>query len=129
MRWPSGPRLQVVDAGLSGMQASYPPVFERDMGCTPAEWLGWLPRALGDYAADPTQLGMVTAADPADTSRLRIRMDEGQLTLAWKPLEPRRLGLAVLPRLWVRFEFVGVDDGVRHRFMKRFDLYTQRGGG
>lgn len=111
------------------MQASYPPVFERDMGCTPAEWLGWLPRALGDDTADLTQLGMVTAADPAGTSRLVIHMDGGQLTLAWQPLEPRRLGLAVLPRLWVRFEFVGVDDGVRHRFMKRFDLYTQRGGG
>lgn len=128
MRWPSGRPLQAVEAWLDGMQASYPPVFERDMGCTPAEWLGWLPRALGDVAPNPVP--QPTAFDLAPVvSQLRIGIDSGWLTLAWRPLEPRRLGLAVLPRLWVRFEFEGVDDEVRHRFMKRFDLYTQRGGG
>lgn len=110
------------------MQASYPPVFERDMGCTPAEWLGWLPRALGESAPHP--MPAPTAIDSAtEVSQLRMGIEVGYLTLTWKPLEPRRLGLAVLPRLWVRFEFDGVDDDVRHRFMKRFDLYTQRGGG
>ena len=110
------------------MQASYSPAFEREMGCTEAEWVGWLPRALGDYASDLMPKPSVSVIDPA-VSQLYICIDGGRLTLAWRPLEPRRLGLAVLPRLWVRFEFDGVDDGVRHRFMKRFDLYTQRGGG
>jgi len=34
-----------------------------------------------------------------------------------------------IPRLWVCFEFDGMSDDERHRFMKRFDLYMQRGGG
>ena len=29
----------------------------------------------------------------------------------------------------VRFAFAGLDDAERYRFMKRFDLYMQRGGG
>jgi hypothetical protein len=34
-----------------------------------------------------------------------------------------------MPRLVVRFRFAGVDEAARHSFMKRFDLYMQRGGG
>jgi hypothetical protein len=34
-----------------------------------------------------------------------------------------------LPRLHVSFSFDGVGDAQRARFMKRFDLYTHRGGG
>ena len=34
-----------------------------------------------------------------------------------------------LPRLVVHFRFAGVDEGQRYAFMKRFDLYMQRGGG
>ena len=30
------------------MQSFYPERFERDMACTEAEWLSWLPRAVGD---------------------------------------------------------------------------------
>ena len=30
------------------MQAFYPERFEREMGCTEPEWLGWLPNAMGD---------------------------------------------------------------------------------
>jgi hypothetical protein len=29
----------------------------------------------------------------------------------------------------VRFRFAGVDEQARYAFMKRFDLYMQRGGG
>ena len=31
--------------------------------------------------------------------------------------------------LLVRFRFAGVDEQARYAFMKRFDLYMQRGGG
>jgi hypothetical protein len=34
-----------------------------------------------------------------------------------------------MPRLLVRFRFAGVDEVARNTFMKRFDLYMQRGGG
>jgi hypothetical protein len=39
------------------------------------------------------------------------------------------LGSARIPRLLVRFAFTGLDEGPRYLFMKRFDLYMQRGGG
>ena len=44
-------------------------------------------------------------------------------------LPPRQIALIRLPRLAVSFKFAGVADEVRHAFMKRFDLYMQRGGG
>jgi len=41
------------------MQSCYPECFDREMGCTEADWLGWLPGAVGqcpwnlqDQAAD-----------------------------------------------------------------------------
>jgi hypothetical protein len=39
------------------------------------------------------------------------------------------IGLISLPVLQVRFRFAGLDDAQRYAFMKRFDLYMQRGGG
>jgi hypothetical protein len=33
------------------------------------------------------------------------------------------------PRLMVGFRFAGLDEAQRCTFMKRFDLYMQRGGG
>ena len=34
-----------------------------------------------------------------------------------------------LPRLQVSFDFGSADEATRHRYMRHFDLYTQRGGG
>jgi hypothetical protein len=31
------------------MQDFYPERFEREMGCTEAEWLMWLPQAVGEH--------------------------------------------------------------------------------
>ena len=44
---------------------------------------------------------------------------------------PRELEVVVerLPRLAVTFAFEGMDEAARQRFMKRFDLTMQRGGG
>lgn len=100
------------------MQADYPPVFERDMGCTEAEWLHWLPGAIGDH---PWR---------REGSRLRVDFATGgRLELAWTVASPRVIALIRLPRLLVQFRFDAVDDDRRYRFMKRFDLYMQRGGG
>ena len=87
------------------------------MGCTEAEWLGWLPAALGEHAWQRAQASVQAAIGP------------GSLRIAWRPAAPRLLGSARIPRLLVHFEFTGLDDGQRHSFMKRFDLYMQRGGG
>ena len=99
------------------MQSFYPEHFEREMGCTEAEWLMWLPRAIGAHAY--TQ----------DAKSAVASIGSGQLHLAWQSLEPRVLGLVRLPRLQLSFRFDGLADAERFKFMKRFDLYTQRGGG
>lgn len=99
------------------MQSFYAEQLERDMGCTEAEWLGWLPAALGDNAWQ------------RDGASVQVSMDPGSLQIHWQPAPPRVLGLARIPRLLVRFAFSGLDEASRYTFMKRFDLYMQRGGG
>lgn len=87
------------------------------MGCTESDWLGWLPRAMG---AVHWQL---------QGHAVHAQFAVGQLHITWQVTEPRRLGLAVIPRMQVCFAFAGVPDDERFVFMKRFDLYTHRGGG
>jgi len=99
------------------MQSFYPETFERDMACTEAEWLLWLPRAVGDHAY------------ALDAGSARVALGGGELRLQWQVQAPRVIALLRLPRLALRFEFRGLDAGQRLAFMKRFDLYTQRGGG
>ncbi len=102
---------------LRTMQSSYPERFEREMGCTEREWLGWLPAALGERPW--TRQGQTICAE----------VPPGSLRLAWTQAEPRKIALARIPRLLVAFQFAGLDDTQRLQFMKRFDLYMQRGGG
>lgn len=99
------------------MQAHYPFMFEREMGCTAAELRGWLPGASRGRAIEWREGGAV------------VSLDEGRATLSWQTLEPRRIALITLPRLKVRIEATSVDESAWQRFMKHFDLYTQRGGG
>ena len=99
------------------MQSYYPERFERDMGTTEIEWLTALPRALGEHAFE---LG---------TGQARVHIGEGHLQLQWRMLPPRVIALLRLQRLAVSFEFEGVQEDARQRFMKRFDLTMQRGGG
>jgi hypothetical protein len=99
------------------MQAHYPFTFEREMGCTADELRTWLPGASRNRAIEWRERGAV------------ISIDEGCATLNWETLEPRRIALITLPRLRVRTEAIGVDEDAWQRFMKHFDLYTQRGGG
>jgi hypothetical protein len=100
------------------VQAHYAADFERDMACTQAEWLRWLPGATGGL---PLQLG---------AGQAQVALAAGSLKLTWRELPPRQIALMRLPRLGVRFVFDGaVPEGERQRFMRYFDLYTQRGGG
>ncbi len=87
------------------------------MACTEAEWLGWLPAAVGDRT---WKLQAQSAG---------VRIGDGALGLKWQVAEPRVIALMRLPRLLVSFRFAGVDEAQRYAFMKRFDLYMQRGGG
>lgn len=99
------------------MQSYYPEHFERDMATTEVEWLAALPRAVGEHPCTVT------------SGRADILIDGGCLRLQWHALPPRVIALLRLPRLAVAFTFDGVDEAVRQRFMKRFDLTMQRGGG
>jgi hypothetical protein len=100
------------------MQSFYAEHFEREMGCTEAEWLRWLPQAMG-----------MAAWLRAGTTCIHADVGPGQLVLGWRVLTPRALGLVRIPRLAVTFQFSGLDAVGRLAFMRHFDLYTQRGGG
>jgi hypothetical protein len=99
------------------MQSAYAERFEREMGCTEAEWLMWLPAAIGEHESH-CQSGSATVA-----------FLPGLLRLDWRVGEPRVIAQVRLPRLHVSFRFEGLDADQRLAFMKRFDLYMQRGGG
>lgn len=99
------------------MQSFYPERFEREMGCTEAEWQRALPAAMGDcvWSQQPQSIDATVAT--------------GRLHIAWRTGQPRVIALMRMPRLHVSFDFVGLDAAQRHAFMARFDLYMQRGGG
>ncbi len=99
------------------MQADYSERFERDMGCSEAEWLGWMPRALG---AHPWQ---------RQGASITVQIGAGRLTMRWQPLPERRIALLRVQRLQVVFAFEGLDAEQRKAFIKPFDLSLQRGGG
>ena len=99
------------------MQSAYSDSFDREMGCTEAEWLGWLPAAIGDKPW--SRNGTV----------VNVTIGEGRLVLSWQTGTPRIIALLRLPRLLVSFRFTALGEAERHTFMKRFDLYMQRGGG
>jgi hypothetical protein len=99
------------------VQAHYPFTFEREMGCTAEELRSWLPGASGGRAIEWREGSAV------------VSIDDGHVTLKWQTLAPRRIALITLPRLQVRIEASGVNEAAWQRFMKHFDLYTQRGGG
>jgi len=99
------------------MQSDYPELFERDMAGSEAEWLGWMPRALGSH---PWQ---------REGASIRVQIGAGQLTIRWQPLPERRIALLRMQRLLVRFAFEGLDADQRRAFMKPFDMSLQRGGG
>jgi hypothetical protein len=99
------------------MQAEYPADFNREQGCTEADWLRWLP---GAVRARSLALG---------AGQARVAIGDGALTLRWQVLPERRIALVRLPRLAMHYRFEGVDEAERRAFMRYFDLYMQRGGG
>jgi hypothetical protein len=102
---------------VADVQSDYPEHFVRDMACTEAEWLGWLPRALNGH--DWRLNGAL----------LTVPVGDGTLSVRWHTLAPRVIALLKLPRLNVEYDFQGVSPEDRAAFMRRFDLYMQRGGG
>lgn len=92
------------------------------MGCTETEWLGWLPAAIGEHMWQRDECS-------AHVSIAQEGKPLGTLAIHWTVGPLRRIASVALPCLHVRFEFEGLDDAQRYTFMRRFDLYMQRGGG
>jgi len=106
-----GRRLNIV------MQSSYAETFQRDMGCTEAEWLTWLPKAVGQHLVQ------------RKGTQAQVTIGAGELHLHWQVMPPRVIAQIRLPVLRMHFQFHGLSAEERHTFMRHFDLYTQRGGG
>ena len=75
------------------MQSAYAEQFEREMGCTQAEWLMWLPAAIGAHQWQGEDQGAM------------VRIPPGVLRLQWHAGQARRIALVQIPRLHVRFRF------------------------
>lgn len=104
---------------MSGFTVGVPAErFDREYGCTEAEWRGWMPRATHGHPYTEPRPG-----------RLEVRIGEGALDLTWTVLSPRVIALVRLPRLAVSFTFREVEPEARRAFMRVFDLHLQRGGG
>lgn len=104
------------------MQAFYAAKFSREMGCTEADWLGWLPAAMGQHSWQ--RRGCTVSAE--------IKNPDGSvgfMQVTWQEIQPRQIALMRIPRLLVHFQFDGLTVAQRYTFMRRFDLYMQRGGG
>jgi hypothetical protein len=98
-----------------------PAAFEREQGCTEADWLGWLPGAVG---SNRLSLG------PPGHAEVTLGGGGGRLVLRWRALPDRRIALIRLPRLHVEYRFdETVAPDARAAFMRRFDLFLHRGGG
>ena len=101
------------------MQTHYDEHFDREMGCTEDEWLRWLPLACGSHVARVDAAGRCA----------QVEIGHGSCFFSWAALSDRQIALMRIPRLAVSFRFEGVDADGRIRFMRHFDLHTQRGGG
>ena len=95
-------------------------IVNRQMGCTVDELLYWLPAATNQRAF-----------------RVNKIVDRGHISFPNDGIEidinlgiPRKIALLVIPVLNVAFKFSSTWSKLEvDAFMKRFDLYTQRGGG
>ena len=87
------------------------------MGCTRAEFMGWLPGATRQ------------ASFQVDGDNVTVITHGGQVQIFLEEKPPRRMGLVALPVLGITFCFRGLDELARDDFLAYFDLYTRRGGG
>ncbi len=89
------------------------------MGCTVDELITWLP------AAANYKIFKVNQQTP-----IEINFPEDGIKIEATPQKSRQIALLVIPVLSVVFSFDEKWDKLTiDQFMKRFDMYTQRGGG
>ena len=92
-------------------------VLDREMGCTPADFIRWLPGATRH------------AALRVDANQVCLPADGGTIEISFSQGPARTIGPVSIPVLKVRFRFLGIGAAARREFLAYFDLYTKRGGG
>ena len=98
-----------------------PVEFAREMGCTEADFLRWLPGATKHAPIDTLRQG--------DGDLYIVHTDAGVVEIEASRQAPRRIAGITLPVLHVRFRFIGMDTWQRQTVLTYFDHYTRRGGG
>jgi hypothetical protein len=100
------------------MASDVPERLVRDMACTPADLVRWLPAAVGNHPLRWLESGC------------EVVLGEGRnVRLGWQVLAPRRIALMRIERVQLEIAFSGCDAETRRVFLDRFDAYTRRGGG
>jgi hypothetical protein len=95
--------------------------FVREMGCTPEDLLRWLPQALGDLYPNST-----VVLD----GRILLSAQNPQLQIEGRSKPSRKIALLHIPVLDLRLKFDKNWTTIQcEAALKRFDLYTRRGGG
>ncbi len=111
---PSGRRSRVADDPPGLTQAFE---LKREMGCTRADFLSWLP---GATRHAPLHF---------EGDEVRVDIGEGTVIIDIGAQGERRLGSFALPVLPVSMRFAGMTAEARQQFLQYFDLYTRREGG
>jgi hypothetical protein len=95
--------------------------IRREMGCSSEDLIRWLPLAMGSYypSTNLTIDGLAIYVYPEPIV---------EIIAVTKP--PRKIALLNIPVMDISFSFSQeLTISERDELMKRFDLYTRRGGG
>lgn len=92
-------------------------LLQREMGCTSAEFVRWLPGA--------TRFAQMQVHG----DRAVVHAGKATVEIYFTQAPYRQIAAILLPVLMVSFRFSGACTGDYREFMKHFDLYTCRGGG
>lgn len=91
------------------MHSLYAENFDREIACTEAEWLTFLPVAIGSH---PYRLVARAAS---------VQIDDGQLAISWRNSAfPSQCSQRPL---LVSFRHSGLNDAQRYLFMRCFDAH------
>ena len=95
--------------------------FKREMGCSTEELLRWLPPALGDlYLATSVILD----------GKVMLQSMPNLLEICGHTKPSRQIALLTIPVLDVSLSFAkSLSNHEVEQVLRRFDLYTRRGGG
>ena len=119
------------DRRLAVLDSQHPAYWFQPEGFQPAELEDWAVPVFpeGGIPHDDHGAKLPVRQVPSAEHAAGVRIGDGALGLTWQVAEPRVIALMRVPRLLVNCRFAGLDEMQRYKFMKRFDLYMQRGGG